>query len=229
MKKSTLLKLFFGLLIVALGTVMLLKNIGVISGDIWQSFGSVFWGSALVIAGILAMSSGGYSWVIGLPLMIAGSGIVLRAVGLVDINMWRVFWPVMIISAGLALMLQIKPSRKKVVKRDKTVIFYSDESRVQGMYEGGSLTAIFGGIELDLTDADIKDGSVIDVTVFCGGIDIIVPNDVIVVNDVRGVLGESSDNRAPNASAKKKFHVRGESIMGSFEIRGVAKKRRRWL
>ena len=90
---------------------------------------------------------------------------------------------------------------------------------MKGDYTGGSVTAIFGGVELDLRQAKIKDGAVIDVFTFCGGVNINMPDDVIVKNGVHGILGGSEDKTAPKPSAKKTIHLRGECILGGLEVK----------
>ena len=90
---------------------------------------------------------------------------------------------------------------------------------MKGNYEGGALTAIFGGVELDLRQAKIKDGSVISVFTFCGGITIMMPDDVVVKNEVRGVFGGSEDKSIAKSSAKKEVYIQGECILGGLEIK----------
>ena len=78
---------------------------------------------------------------------------------------------------------------------------------------------MFGGVELDSRQANIKDGAIIDVFTFCGGININLPDDVIVKNEVRGVLGGSDDKTVPKPSAKKTIYLRGECVLGGLEIK----------
>lgn len=90
---------------------------------------------------------------------------------------------------------------------------------MKGDYAGGSATAIFGGVELDLRQAKIKDGAVIDIFTLCGGVSLSLPDDVIVKNEVRGILGGSEDKTMPKSSAKKTIILRGECVLGGLEIK----------
>lgn len=222
MNKSLLLRVFFGLMIVVLGGILLLQNLGIINHDIWQQYGAFFWGSALMIAGVAMMAANRHFWIAGIPLMIVGLGVILRGVGIVDVNLWKLFWPVLLIAVGLAVVFRPKASRRQSAKKDMAAVFYGDGSRVQGKYDGGSLTAIFGGIELDLRDAKITNGAVIEVTVLCGGVSVLVPENVIVENDVRGILGDSDNKTTASASAKTKLYIRGDCILGGFEVKTKA-------
>ena len=147
--------------------------------------------------------------------------------GVIDVSIWKLFWPVVLIAVGLMMVFSIGSGGRKRAEKlaadgrenEKIAIFYGEESRVRGDYTGGSATAIFGGVELDLRQAKIKDGVVIDVFTFCGGITISLPDDVIVKNEVRGVFGGSDDKTVPKPSAKKTIYLKGECVLGGLEIK----------
>ena len=157
--------------------------------------------------------------------MTIGVSIGLGAYGVINISVWKIFWPVMLIAIGL--MVSVGSGGRKRSKKsaaadsgsEKIAIFYGEESRVKGDYTGGSVTAIFGGVELDLRQAKIKDGAVIDVFTFCGGVNINMPDDVIVKNEVHGILGGSEDKTVSKSSAKKTIYLRGECVLGGLEVK----------
>ena len=229
MKKNFLIRAFFGIVIAALGGVLLLKNLEIIKFDSWNVFWGTVWAAGLVLAGLTTIISSRKlltrAW--RLLLMAAGVSIGLNAYGIIDVSIWKLFWPVVLIAVGMMRVFSIGSGRCKKYEKsasdssdnEKVAIFYGEESRVKGDYTGGSATAIFGGVELDLRQAKIKDGAVIDVFTFCGGVDISLPDDVIVQNDVRGILGGSEDKTAPKSSAKKTIHLRGECILGGLEVK----------
>ena len=157
--------------------------------------------------------------------MTIGVSIGLGAYGVINISVWKIFWPVMLIAIGLMVSVgsggrkRSKKSAADVSGNEKIAIFYGEESRVKGDYTGGSVTAIFGGVELDLRQAKIKDGAVIDVFTFCGGVNINMPDDVIVKNEVHGILGGSEDKTVSKSSAKKTIYLRGECVLGGLEVK----------
>ena len=192
MKKNFLIRAFLGVTIVSLGGILLLRNLGVITFNSWP----LFWGAFWAFAGLLILL---FSY--------------RRPID----------W---VIAIGLSVVFGIGSGRRQPKKRvaddgdsEKVAIFYGEESRVKGDYTGGSVTAVFGGVDLDLRQAKIKDGAVIDVFTFCGGASISLPDDVIVKNEVRGVLGGSENKTAPKSSAKKTIHLRGECILGGLEVK----------
>ena len=227
MKKNFLVRAFFGVTIAAFGGVLLLRNLEIIKFDSWHLFWGTVWVAGLILAGLMTIFSSRRAslrvW--GLLLMTIGVSIGLGAYGVINISVWKIFWPVMLIAIGLIVSVGSgghKRSKKSVADdsgNEKIAIFYGEESRVKGDYTGGSATAIFGGVELDLRRANIKDGAVIDIFTFCGGVSISLPDDVIVKNEVRGILGGSEDKSVSKPSAKKTIYLRGECILGGLEVK----------
>ena len=227
MKKIFLVRAFFGITIAALGGVLLLRNLEIIKFDSWNVFWGTIWAVGLILAGLMTIFSSRKAslrvW--GLLLMTIGVSIGLGAYGVINISVWKIFWPVMLIAIGLMVGVgsgghkRSKKSPADVSGNEKVAIFYGEESRVKGDYTGGSVTAIFGGVELDLCQAKIKDGAVIDVFTFCGGVNISMPDDVIVKNEVHGILGGSEDKTVSKSSAKKTIYLRGECVLGGLEVK----------
>ena len=227
MKKNFLVRAFFGITIAAFGGVLLLRNLEIIKFDSWNVFWGTVWAVGLILAGLMTIFSSRKAslrvW--GLLLMTIGVSIGLGAYGVINISVWKIFWPVMLIAIGLTVSVgsggrkRSKKSPADVSGNEKIAIFYGEESRVKGDYTGGSVTAVFGGVELDLRQAKIKDGVVIDIFTFCGGVSINLPDDVIVKNEVRGILGGSEDKTMPKSSAKKTIYLRGECVLGGLEIK----------
>ena len=229
MKKNFLVRAFFGVTIAALGGVLLLRNLEIIKFDSWNVFWGTVWAVGLILAGLMTIFSSRRAslrvW--GLLLMTIGVSIGLGAYGVINISVWKIFWPVVLIAVGLMVVFSIgSGNRKKYEKsasdssdNEKVAIFYGEESRVKGDYTGGSATAIFGGVDLDLRQAKIKDGAVIDIFTFCGGVNINMPDDVIVKNEVHGILGGSEDKTVSKSSAKKTIYLRGECVLGGLEVK----------
>lgn len=227
MKKNFLVRAFFGITIAAFGGVLLLKNLEIIKFDSWHVFWGTVWAAGLILAGLTTIFSSRRAslrvW--GLLLMTIGVSIGLGAYGVINISVWKTFWPVILITIGLMVSVGSgghKRSKKSAADgsdNEKVAIFYGEESRVKGDYTGGSATAIFGGVDLDLRQAKIKDGAVIDIFTLCGGVSLSLPDDVIVKNEVRGILGGSEDKTMPKSSAKKTIILRGECVLGGLEIK----------
>ena len=103
MKKNFLVRAFFGITIAALGGVLLLRNLEIIKFDSWNVFWGTVWAVGLVLAGLMTIFSSRRAslrvW--GLLLMTIGVSIGLGAYGIINISVWKIFWPVMLIAIGL--------------------------------------------------------------------------------------------------------------------------------
>jgi hypothetical protein len=106
---------------------------------------------------------------------------------------------------------------------DSTNIFSGTKKVVLSKnFRGGDLTNIFGGCELDLTQADMVEPAVMDVTAIFGGATLIIPPNWAIKTDAVTIFGGISDKRKfPNApeSATKTLILDGTVIFGGVEIR----------
>ena len=133
MKKNFLVRAFFGVTIAALGGVLLLRNLEIIKFDSWHLFWGTVWAVGLVLAGLMTIFSSRRAslrvW--GLLLMTIGVSIGLGAYGVINISVWKIFWPVMLIAIGL--MVSVGSGGRKRSKKsaaadsgsEKIVIFYN--------------------------------------------------------------------------------------------------------
>lgn len=87
-------------------------------------------------------------------------------------------------------------------------------------FQGGELSAIMGGVEVNLTNTQIEgDTAVINVFAFWGGIEIKIPETWKVEIDGYPILGGIGDETKPSVDTKNKtLIVRGYAIMGGVEI-----------
>jgi predicted membrane protein len=87
-------------------------------------------------------------------------------------------------------------------------------------FRHADLTAIMGGIELDLRGAATATGeAIIDLFVMWGGIEIWVPPDWAVSNQVGLLMAGAEDKSTGTQAARHRLIVRGFAIMGGVEIK----------
>ena len=88
-------------------------------------------------------------------------------------------------------------------------------------FRGADLTAVMGGIKLDLADARMEgDSATVEVFAFWGGIEIYVPPDWTVTSKVTTLLGGFVDKRRPTSVVPTKtLIVRGMVVMGGIEVK----------
>jgi hypothetical protein len=147
------------------------------------------------------------------------------------VNFWAVFGPTLLVMIGGALVWRAlsssqarEPSASSASYIRTYALLSGSELQPQGpAFRGAELTAVMGGVKLDLTAAQL-DGTTpptIDVFALMGGIEIRVPRDWEVVNQVTALMGACADKRHPAATLQtgKCIIVRGIAVLGGIEIK----------
>lgn len=203
--------LLVGLIIAGIGVLLLLENLGVVYvEDVWR-----YWPVILIVMGISRAAScygmGGRVW--GGMLVLGGTVFLLSNLGFIRGDVWRFFWPVILIGIGIAMLGRAFERRAQLAKgtainsgvgrsTDSTLnewaIFGGARRRVESQeFQGGDVLAIFGGVELDLHQAAIKgDEAVIEANAMFGGVDIRVPETWTVTVRGSGIFGGYEDKTA---------------------------------
>ncbi len=89
-------------------------------------------------------------------------------------------------------------------------------------FKGGEIVNIFGGAELDFTQADINGKVIIDITQIFGGVKMIVPPHWQVVPDIAAVFAGIEDKRMKSTAAvgsEKILILKGVSIFAGVDVR----------
>ena len=109
---------------------------------------------------------------------------------------------------------------------DKVVcsaVFSGREIRVDNSgFTGADISALFGGIDLNLKNAVIQKNVTIDVKAVFGGIDILMPSNVRVVVDVTPILGGvENGTRTPLGADENTptVFIRGTCLFGGVEVK----------
>ncbi|HHX76906.1 MAG TPA: cell wall-active antibiotics response protein [Firmicutes bacterium] len=187
-------RVLLSIFLVLLGAVLLLNNLGITEINFrqyWPLF-PLLWGLGLAVN---AKQEGSFfsfgQFVSGLVVMAISTAYLLRNLDVWDPDFslfWKLFWPVLLILAGVSILRgKMLSSDTKTnwavmggVERGKTAWTLKDESFV----------ALMGGINLDLTRAEIPEGeTVLDCMAIMGGIDIIVPPGPALICEGTALLG----------------------------------------
>jgi cell wall-active antibiotic response 4TMS protein YvqF len=220
----------WGGVVLFVGVVLLLDHMGVVSAaGLWR-----FWPMILVLAGIVNILDD-CKRVWGICLLLAGTLLQLGQFGIVHVT-WALLWPILIIGVGLSLMWGSLKARKAGLGSgdaptgpgalNELAIFSGVEKRIMGKnFRGGLLMAIFGGIEIDLWQAEMEgDEAVLYINAIFGGVEIRVPDTWLVSSEGQGVFGGYSDTThlrppADAAQPRKTLVIRGAAIFGGVEIK----------
>jgi predicted membrane protein len=161
----------------------------------------------------------------GIAITVVGAALLFNTLGLVDIEFWDFFWPLVIIAAGASLMTQTFRDRPGADLNETVSLFsvWSGCKRVSSSarFRGGDMTAIMGGCHLDLRQATIADGevAVLNLLSVMGGHEIRVPENWNVVTRVFPLMGGVSDKTTPMKGRTQTLVLRGLAVMGGVEIR----------
>lgn len=106
---------------------------------------------------------------------------------------------------------------------DATSIFGGTQKVILSKnFRGGELVNIFGGAEIDLTQADVNGTAELDVTAIFGGATLVVPSNWVVKSEAVCIFGGIHDKRkfgTYNDSNNKSLILKGTVIFGGIEIK----------
>jgi predicted membrane protein len=220
-----------GAVILAVGTIFLLDSLGYVRARNFLQF----WPLILIFVGAAKIVRHD-SRIWGIILLLFGAFLQLNQLGIGHFT-WGQFWPILLITAGAMAMWSAVRARRAAdaiqsdnpdprSTLDENAIFGGVEKRLNGReFRGGRLQAIFGGIEIDLRDADLAENeAVLFTNAIFGGIEVRVPETWFVAARGQGVFGGFSDatRYAPPVDPdrpKKTLIVLGTALFGGVEIR----------
>jgi predicted membrane protein len=233
-----------GLFILLVGVAALIKA-SVTDLPSWL-FG---WQTFLIALGIFIGFKHGFRGGAWFILILVGSAFLLRDI-YPDLAIRRYIWPMILIVIGAFLI--IRPRRKSWEQCawnekkntgspnstsilgeeetwskddfvDSTSIFSGDKKNILSKdFKGGDIVNIFGGTELNLSQADIQGKVAIEITTIFGGTKLIVPSHWEVKSEAVTIFGGLEDKRSITAipeSGGKVLLLKGTVIFGGIEIK----------
>ena len=216
-------RLLFGAVLLTLGVLWTLDNLGLMDADSVLRWWPVFlaWFGVMRIFGIL----GPRSVVSGTIFLIVGLWMLLRELGVVHVSIFKL-WPLFLIFIGAALVWR-SSRRTSDETSDDRAAFPRPFAMMGGVVRniesqelvGIEATAVMGGVELDLRNARAKGREVVVETfTWWGGIELYVPEDWQVVNEVSPVMGAVEDKTHYDGQGTTRLVVRGLVVMGGVEL-----------
>ena len=221
--------MFAGIIIIALGVLLLLNQFGLLP----HGFELHFWPAVLIVVGILKLFSGDHSAdrVIGAVLIGVGAVWQTNDLGLTHIT-WGQAWPLLIILLGVLFILHsISEHSGRSLKFSMDpepgsfYVFGGGERQVKAKdFRGSKMFALFGGYEVDLTQADMQENDAyVEASAVFGGGEIRVPTNWKVVMQGIGIFGGYNDKthyiQTDPAAPVKTLYVRGVAVFGGIEVK----------
>ena len=224
-QKSSFLtpRLILGVAIVTFGVLLTLDNLDILDADHYWDYAPlilVVWGLAKLVEAPRTKA-----WISSFLLILVGSLWTLYELELVDLHPIDL-WPVLLIIGGFALVRRaLAPTKERRRRRGSAAefaILSGVERQISSKdFKGGDYTAIMGGCEIDLREAEIAAGeAVIDVFALMGGIEIRVPRTFTVEPRVTAILGGFSDQTdSSQADPDQRLVIRGLAMMGGVDVK----------
>ncbi len=215
-------KLILGVLLLALGVIFTLDNLGVVDGgDILY-----YWPVGLVVLGIAKVLQP-YGRGFGVVLIVLGAWLLLERLEVIPWSLWDL-WPLILVAIGVSLIWRtVAPrARRAGVRSDPQLnvvaLLGGAEPRITAdNFRGGGVMAIMGSCKVDLRDAKAApEGATIDTFAFWGGIEILVPEGWSVEFRGTPILGAFEDKtRGGSADGSQRLTITGMAIMGGVEVK----------
>lgn len=233
-------KIAGGILVMIAGLLFLGKEMGAAIPQwifSWQMF--------LIVLGVfigVKHAFRNFSWFI---LIVVGSVFLLREYT-PELEFTRYLWPVTIILIGFFML--IRPRRKhhdewrkwKQMRRrgcinyegnesfnndkiDISAVFGSVKKNILSKsFKGGEVNAVFGGAEINMSQADIQGTIELEVNQVFGGTRLIIPANWEIQSELSAILGSVEDKRrlntTPAGDGSKVLVLKGAAVFGGIEI-----------
>ena len=224
MKKSNII---WGIIFVLVGVVLILDRLDIFKFDI---FFSGWWTLFIIIPSFVGLltdreKTGNLIFlIIGISLLLVMQDVITFEI------LWKLFFPIIFVLIGLSLIFKDSISRKvrkeikKINKKDLkfneyNAIFAGEDLNFSGnSVSNMELSAIFGGMNIDLREAKIPNELLIEATSIFGGIDIFVPDDVCVKTTGTNIFGGNT-NKKINNDSKKTIYIESLCLFGGIDIK----------
>lgn len=226
--------IIWGLVIIALGVFWGLREANLIDFSI---FFDGWWTLFIIVPCFIGLFNSENKALSATGLIV---GVLLLVNCYYDIWQYKAYiFPALVVLVGLAIVINtIAPKNKKQqqIPENTTVYngtapvsqsnaeyyasFSGENYRFDNGFAGGKFVASFGGIKVDIRNADIVDNCVITTNATFGGVDILVPDNVRVVTKSTSIFGGTSDKSNKNLPPDAKIiYVNATNLFGGTDIK----------
>lgn len=222
-------KIVLGVIIVLVGIIIGTNSFGLTNIDI---FFPGWWTMFIIIPSLVSIikeedKMASLIWlVVGVALLLVCN----------DIISWEIIGklalPVILVVIGMGMIFgntvknkvgeKIKEINQNNNEMEETcAVFSGDKIVVENPeYKGGKYSAVFAGLELDLTKCEIKEDCVIETSAIFGGIEIKVPDNVNIKIKPTSVFGGTKSKvKNINEEGRKTIYVNSTAMFGGVELK----------
>jgi predicted membrane protein len=222
-------RLMVGVILLGLGALFLLDSFDLLDAGRFRDY----WPVILIMWGIgTLMDHDRGRRGRGLILVALGCIFLLRNLHILYVP-WRAFWPIVLVLLGGNLIWRSLRRPRQILPGDAaTASGVLSEFAIMGgggrvvrsrQFRGGELTAIMGGFDIDLREAELApEGAHVEVFVMMGGIDFKVPENWTVLLKVTPILGGTEFKAhvpGPSEAGNRVLTITGVVIMGGVGVK----------
>ena len=212
---------FWGFFIIVMGLLFLVNNLDLFGTNI---FIDGWWTLFIIVPSVVGLFYKDDLMACVLGIIIG----VLLFMAAQDFIGWetvgKIFLPFLIICIGISLL--VKPNFNKLVKKhhngkiDYIGVFGGVDEKIGDEFKGGSCLAVFGGVKLDLRDAEINEDIVIDCVTVFGGTELLLPDGITLKTGGVSIFG-GTENKYHEKGTKKQpiVYINHVTIFGGVELK----------
>jgi len=239
-------RIFGGAALIIAGIILALQELKQITIPDW-----VFsWQSILVFIGLMIGVKSNFKRASAFILIMIGSVGLVAEYFLPEIHFSNLFWPIMIIGLGLILIFKPRnrwrnhwmrhhqmhqrfnnPSNDCRTETNDSNDYISSSVVFGGVkkniiskdFKGGEVNNVFGGTDINFTQADIQGTINLEINNVFGGVKLIVPAHWQVKSELNVIMGGVEDKRNIQQNqvfpSDKILVLKGDVVMGGVEIK----------
>lgn len=233
-----------GVVILLVGVFLLLRNLDI---DLNLPRWLISWQMLIMLIGGILWFKSECKNVGGLIMIAVGAVFMIREYFFLPFDIDRFLWPALLIIIGL-LFIIFRPDNKIPKSPDDFVdstakvvpdlfpvdedyinaqVLFSGENRliVSKNFKGGRISAVFGGCDVNLLQADFEGVIVLDCQCVFGGVELVVPANWEVKILTKSVFGGVEDKRPIEligSNPNKVLMIKGNCTFGGIEIKSYS-------
>lgn len=217
-------RILWGIVLIALGTIFALNALEIASINI---FFKGWWTLFIIIPSLIGILTE-KDKIGNVIALLIGVGFLLEARDVFSFStLWKLCIPVIIVLIGIRLIagafIQKSPKTRTNFDKGGKVHFVlfsgSDVDYSNKVFDGNSLTAVFGGIDCYLQNATIDRDVTINATTVFGGIEIYLPQDVNVeVSSASLFGGVDNARRGIRIDGAPTVYIKASAVFGGIDI-----------
>ncbi|MGN0178648.1 MAG: LiaF transmembrane domain-containing protein [Monoglobaceae bacterium] len=219
--------IIWGCVLLAISAILILNAFGMANIEI---FFDGWWTLFIIVPCFIGLFTG-RDKTANIIWLLIGIFLLLACQNVLDFDMlWKLIVPVIIAVIGIKMIFKGTGRDKNFIKcieenkGDMKIVFAAfsgqDINFDNEIFRGAELTAVFGGIKLDLRNAVFEGDTVVNACCFFGGVDIFLPDNVNIKVNSNSLFG-GIDNKK-HQDSKENVHtvyLNGTCIFGGVDVK----------